>query len=146
MDNVDNTSTSGSMGSGRPMTTTQRELDMLVELTKLRSEIVAMKDAIKLQAIEYERRLENLNHENARVQSAQDTFLRREVYDAKENELDKWRKEVSTALTKMESTMIADKATAQTAREAQTRQFTQLIAGVGLFLTIMTFAFNFIIR
>ena len=146
MDNVDNTSTSGSMGSGRPMTTTQRELDMLVELTKLRSEVVAMKEARELQAREYERRLDALNHENARVQSAQDTFLPREVYEATESANRKWRNEISTVITELTTASNADKAAAQQAREAQTRQFTQLIAGVGLFLTVLVFLLNYVLK
>ena len=43
--------------------------------------------ALKLQAKEYERRLEALNHENARILSAQETYLRIDNFDAAHKEL-----------------------------------------------------------
>lgn len=44
--------------------------------------------ALRLQAKEYERRLETLNHENARILSAQDTYLRKDNYESGKKELE----------------------------------------------------------
>jgi len=43
--------------------------------------------ALRLQANEYERRLEDLNHENARILLAQETYLRQDVYNSAHKEL-----------------------------------------------------------
>jgi hypothetical protein len=106
MDNVDNISTSGNMGQPHVSGPSQREHDIIVEITKLRSEVVQIREARDKQALEYERRLEALNHENARVQSAQDTFLPRETYEAASEGLRLYREGTAT---KLEVKAISDK-------------------------------------
>jgi len=44
--------------------------------------------ALELQAKEYERRLENLNHEAERLRSMASTYLPRELYEAKNKEIE----------------------------------------------------------
>ena len=47
----------------------------------LYEKIHSIKKAIKLQATEYERRLEGLNHENDRIKEVQKDSIPREVFD-----------------------------------------------------------------
>lgn len=47
----------------------------------LRREIAKDLKALDLQAVEYERRLQDLNHAHARAQEAQNTFLREDKYE-----------------------------------------------------------------
>jgi len=61
------------------------ELDALKKLSDERRE--ADRDALKLQAAEYERRLAALNHEADQLRRMQATYLPREVYEAEAREL-----------------------------------------------------------
>lgn len=57
-----------------------------------------MNVALRLQAIEYERRLEGLNHEQARLASDRERFVAREVYETAESSLSVWRDGVNRAI------------------------------------------------
>ena len=48
-------------------------------------------NALALQAKEYERRLGDLNHEQARLLADRERFLPRETYEAHRKDLDDWR-------------------------------------------------------
>lgn len=153
MDNVDNLSTASNMAPNRPPSITHRELETAIELAKLRSEIVAMKEARDLQAAEYERRLELLNHENARIKDAQDQFLSKDVYEARHEDLVHSRDTMAITLTEIKAAIDAqrtareeDKRQAQMARESMARQFTIVLGIVGLAITALTFVLNYIIQ
>ena len=49
------------------------------------------REALKLQAAEYERRLDNLNHEHARIAATQITYVSREIWDRAEKEDRDWK-------------------------------------------------------
>ena len=52
-------------------------------------------NALALQAKEYERRLGDLNHEQARLLADRERFLPRETYEAHRKDLDDWRTTVN---------------------------------------------------
>ena len=55
-------------------------IECLREITNIRLEAVAK--ALEIQAAEYLRRLDDLNHENERVETAQNKSVSRDIYDA----------------------------------------------------------------
>jgi hypothetical protein len=65
------------------------------------AEIKEAKDAkaLVLEAEKVENRLQNLNHENARIQEAQAKSVSRELYDADKEETAKWRETINIAIT-----------------------------------------------
>ena len=73
----------------------------------------AYDDALSLQAREYTRRLEALNHEAQKLTTMQATYVSREVYDAKIKELDtltnelKISKEVLAAKASMPAVIVS---------------------------------------
>ena len=67
-------------------------------LTRLEEWYSAVNRAIELQATEYARRLEELNHENRRVADRDKMFLPRETFDQFEGELRNWRYSVNTTI------------------------------------------------
>lgn len=74
----------------------QLQYDMAQTLIKTKED--ALKFALDLQAIEYERRLELLNHEHERIELLQDTFVSKDTFegfiairDQRADEWGKWR-------------------------------------------------------
>jgi len=63
-------------------------------IARLEEKFIASEEAKKLQAIEYERRLETLNHSHAQSLEAQSRTVPREVYDRDREVTDRWRNEV----------------------------------------------------
>ena len=65
------------------------EYDIKISALKelLEAKIEALEQARVLQANEYARRLENLNGEAARLKEMQSTYMPRETYDARHEEL-----------------------------------------------------------
>jgi len=66
----------------------------VTEIAKLRVELTDK--ALQLQRIEYERRLDLLNHEQARLAADRERFLPRELYDANNRDQRQWRDSVNT--------------------------------------------------
>jgi hypothetical protein len=64
----------------------------------LEQRLLALERAIALQAMEYSRRLEELNHAHAQQVQAQATYIGREVYEGYVKEERSWREKVSTRL------------------------------------------------
>lgn len=62
----------------------------------LESNIVWLKENVKLQANEYERRLTELNHAHAQATLDRNKYLSAEMFYSKMTELDKWRSDVDT--------------------------------------------------
>ena len=59
-------------------------------IERLRTKHHATQKALKLQKKEYERRLEDLNHEAQRLKTMQSQSVSRELFDAKIDELRRW--------------------------------------------------------
>lgn len=55
-------------------------------------EVAGVAKALELQAKEYERRLEDLNHSHAEAQRVLATYLPREVYERAHNEVVEWQR------------------------------------------------------
>ncbi len=71
---------------------------LLVRLTRLEERFLAASHALPLQAAEYERRLDALNHENARVAKVTEHTVSRELFDAKQDEMLLWRTTMSSQM------------------------------------------------
>ena len=59
-----------------------------LEVQHIREVLKLKEDAVKLQAAEYHRRLDDLNHEAERLKSMQGTYLPRELYESRHREID----------------------------------------------------------
>lgn len=58
---------------------------------KMMASFAATDKALEVQAIEYERRLSDLNHEQARLAADRERFLSKEVYDGFYKDFGTWR-------------------------------------------------------
>jgi hypothetical protein len=58
-----------------------------VKITRLEERLVSAHDALRLQALEYSRRLDALNGEAERLREMQETYLPRESYEYAHREL-----------------------------------------------------------
>jgi biopolymer transport protein ExbB/TolQ len=63
------------------------EFNPEVEIACIKERLIAGSTALALQAREYERRLEDLNHAHAQAVSVQKTYVTRELHDSIYNEL-----------------------------------------------------------
>ncbi len=66
----------------------------LVKIAILETEVDNLREAIRLQAAEYERRLSELNHEHARAREDRNKFVTTDLFYSKQDELTKWRNEL----------------------------------------------------
>jgi chromosome segregation ATPase len=76
------------------------------EIAKLRTEIAVLQQQIRglenardLQAKEYQRRLEELNHAHAKAEARNAEYLPRELFESTINEFRMWRREVDKTLS-----------------------------------------------
>jgi len=133
------------------------------------------REALQLQAREYERRLEGLNHENARILAAQSDAIRKEVYDAGKKELeirmdnasreisvrfdssikdiDLKREETIRRITVLEQASIVERATAEEhARQTsvditeRNRRTTITLWAIGVGVTFVNIAIGILIK
>lgn len=79
--------------------TVDNDVDMHVRVAVLEERISRMEKAVELQANEYERRLAELNHANAKQLQDQATFVRRDIYDVHIAETVRWRENVLSQLS-----------------------------------------------
>ena len=70
----------------------------ITRIAVLEERILGRDAALKLQAVEYERRLEDLNHAHQQAVEQRAQFLPREVYDIAVSEWRVWRTEVDIVL------------------------------------------------
>ncbi len=68
--------------------------DHLVKIAILETEVDNLREAIRLQANEYERRLTELNHAHARATDDRNKFVTTDLFYSKQDELSKWRNEL----------------------------------------------------
>ncbi len=66
----------------------------LIKIAVLEAELDSLRDAIKLQAQEYERRLTELNHAHSRATDDRNKFVTTDLFYSKQDELSKWRSEL----------------------------------------------------
>lgn len=74
----------------------QENNNYLIKIARLERDVAHLKESIKLQASEYERRLTELNHAHAQSVVDKAKFLSADLYHAKMYELEKWRSEIDT--------------------------------------------------
>ncbi len=79
-------------GAGEGMETNDHEA--LVRLAVLETRLNGTVENITLQAKEYERRLNELNHAHAQQSERNAEYVRRDVYDSKLNEWEQWRRQI----------------------------------------------------
>jgi len=87
--------------------------------------------ALKLQAEEYTRRLEVLNHAHKAAVEDKAQFLQKALYEASEKELQRWKLEVNTKL-----------ATQAGATAAGQRIWGGIILGISLAIAVISFIVN----
>ncbi len=73
--------------------------DLQTRIAVLEERVKNRDTALKLQAEEYERRLQDLNHSHAQARAKEVEFLPRETYYKSEGELLHWRREVDEVLS-----------------------------------------------
>ena len=133
------------------ITSLTTEVAVLKEQIKGLRELIVQQDksvekALELQAREYERRLDDLNHAHKQAVETQATFVSREVYDAyvasqlaaadlERRDKQKWRDEVQQEL-----------ASSRGATLAQQRTVTIIVSVGGLLLAGTIFFLNYIIK
>jgi len=71
----------------------EKDIKAFYEYVKTASE------ALKLQAREYERRLESLNGEQARIAKTQETYISREIWERFVDEDRQWKSRIEISLT-----------------------------------------------
>jgi hypothetical protein len=72
--------------------------ELLVEIAVLKTKNDEREKALSIQALEYERRLDVLNHAHAEAQRVLNTYLPREIYDKGMDTLRLWQTSVTTQL------------------------------------------------
>lgn len=72
--------------------------ELHVEIAVLKVKNDEREKALIKQAIEYERRLNDLNHAHAQAQEVQNTYLPREIHEKAQSELRIWQIEVAKQL------------------------------------------------
>ena len=120
--------------------------------------------ALRLQAKEYERRLETLNHENARILDAQSTYVRKDNFESAHKELglrldagmheqDVRRDEMLRRIAELEKASIALRAITEEKEKAlvllqtdHSRRLTLTMWGIGLAITILNIALGFVLH
>lgn len=73
--------------------------EALRDIAVLKERFIGRSDALSLQALEYERRLDELNHAHAQSVLDKAQFLQRDTYEKSERELIEWRRGVDAVLT-----------------------------------------------
>lgn len=76
--------------------------DAAIKIAVLEEQVMALRREIKLQAIEYQRRLAELNHAHDKQVEDQRTFVSSERYEGWQGEMNSWRATVSNALAILE--------------------------------------------
>lgn len=66
----------------------------LVRIAILETQITNLKENLTIQAREYERRLTDLNHAHAQSVSDKATYMTKELFDSKHEELIVWKSEL----------------------------------------------------
>lgn len=102
------------------------------------------KDALELQATEYERRLSALNHEAEQLRRMQATYLPREVYEAEARELRTRAETLKLGATELAAQQFATAARVAGLAEGQTWLIRLLIGAV--IAGLIALAFQFIRR
>ena len=72
--------------------------DVEARLARLEERIAGFDRAISIQAVEYARRLDELNHAHVRAVSDREIFLKRELWDQRNREIDTWRTTINTEM------------------------------------------------
>lgn len=86
--------------------------ELTVKIAVLEERIRGREEALQLQASEYERRLDDLNHEHDKNKERNAEFVRREQYDATLNSLTVWRRTVDDWIAEARGSRTAFVATA----------------------------------
>lgn len=68
--------------------------DLHVRIAVLETVIIGLREAISLQASEYERRLNELNHAHAQATADRNKFINSDLFYSKLDEIVKWRSEL----------------------------------------------------
>ena len=76
-------------------------VDLEHRLTALETRADAAAAALKSQAVEYERRLDLLNNENARILAVQSHSVSSDVYEVQAASWREWRRGVDAAITRL---------------------------------------------
>jgi hypothetical protein len=71
-------------------------MDYLLKINTLEADIRYLKESIRLQASEYERRLTELNHAHAQATSDRNKYLTAELFYSKLDEITTWRTGIDT--------------------------------------------------
>ncbi len=77
------------------------EFEHLLKIAVLQTEVVNLKESIKLQAIEYERRLTDLNHAHQRSVEDKAQFVSSEMFFSKLGEYEKWKSDIDKWRSRM---------------------------------------------
>lgn len=67
---------------------------LLVEIAVLKEKLAGVREAISKQALEYERRLQELNHAHQQQQDRNAQYVSREAWEARNEMMDDWRRDV----------------------------------------------------
>lgn len=70
------------------------ECDHMTKIAVLETQLVGLREAISLQAREYERRLQELNHAHQNQMDRNAQYISREAWEIRNAEIDKWRREI----------------------------------------------------
>jgi hypothetical protein len=76
--------------------------DAAIKIAVLEEQILALRREISVQAIEYQRRLMELNHAHQKQVADQQTFVSSERYEGWQGEMNSWRGTVSNTLAILE--------------------------------------------
>jgi hypothetical protein len=116
--------------------------DYIVKLAVLEERLLRFEDAKKLQAVEYERRLQSLNHAHDQAVESKANFVSTELHNATLRELrtsvDTVRNETLTAAAKVKEQAEADAKVLGVRVEALSAKVN---IGVGIILTVQVIIF-----
>jgi len=73
--------------------------ELVVELAVLDTKFHAAQDQLKQQAIEYERRLHELNNAHAKAEAVLHTYITRELFDRHTADLTSWKERIDKELS-----------------------------------------------
>jgi hypothetical protein len=76
-----------------------KDSDLKTEIEVLKERIRGIELALALQADEYARRLEELNHAHARAQERNANFLGMEAYEEHRKQLEQWQRAVDSFIS-----------------------------------------------
>lgn len=118
--------------------------------TLFEQKLLAAEKALQLQALEYERRLEALNHAHAEAVKVQNTYVPRELFEqrgrdwlAKREEDMKWRDEINIKLSRGEG---GTAATDKSKQESDRISRLTLAVGLSLFGHLVSVVLYFLSR